>query len=133
MSHTCPSFPLELEREIFEIAATHHPETRPTLLLVAHRVLQWYGIILLARNLIVYILHPGSSLFCTVLLLWAEPLLFWVESLPGGWILPIFFIYNPPNGNMSRTYWHGIPIAISYPFFHFVAMSKGSDCTVQIH
>ncbi|KAJ7241614.1 hypothetical protein C8J57DRAFT_1560829 [Mycena rebaudengoi] len=52
MSHTCPSFPLELEREIFEIAATHHPETRPTLLLVAHRVLQWIEP-LLYRTLVV--------------------------------------------------------------------------------
>ncbi|KAJ7241539.1 hypothetical protein C8J57DRAFT_1368824 [Mycena rebaudengoi] len=42
MSHTSPSLPLELEREIFEIAATHHPETMPILLLVAQRVLQWH-------------------------------------------------------------------------------------------
>ncbi|KAJ7259208.1 hypothetical protein C8J57DRAFT_1515284 [Mycena rebaudengoi] len=42
MSHTCPSFPLELERDIFEIAATHwHPKTMPTLLVVARRVRQW--------------------------------------------------------------------------------------------
>ncbi|KAJ7255562.1 hypothetical protein C8J57DRAFT_1655051 [Mycena rebaudengoi] len=34
---------------------------------------------------------------------------------------------------MSRTYWHGIPTAISYPFFHFVAMSKGSDSLVFIN
>ncbi|KAJ7255626.1 hypothetical protein C8J57DRAFT_1345311 [Mycena rebaudengoi] len=52
MSHTCPSFPLELEREIFEIAATHHPETMPTLLLVAQRVLQWIEP-LLYRTLVV--------------------------------------------------------------------------------
>ncbi|KAJ7241629.1 hypothetical protein C8J57DRAFT_1526790 [Mycena rebaudengoi] len=34
MSHTCPSLPLEIEREIFEIAATHHPEKMPALLLI---------------------------------------------------------------------------------------------------
>ncbi|KAJ7241585.1 hypothetical protein C8J57DRAFT_1368910 [Mycena rebaudengoi] len=52
MSHPCPSIPLELEREIFEIAATHHPETMPTLLLVAQRVLQWIEP-LLYRTLVV--------------------------------------------------------------------------------
>ncbi|KAJ7255550.1 hypothetical protein C8J57DRAFT_598003 [Mycena rebaudengoi] len=52
MSHTFPSFPLEIEREIFEIAATHHPETIPTLLLVAQRVLQWIEP-LLYRTLVV--------------------------------------------------------------------------------
>ncbi|KAJ7241570.1 hypothetical protein C8J57DRAFT_1560745 [Mycena rebaudengoi] len=52
MSHTCPSFPLELEREIFEIAATHHPETMPTLLLVSQRVLEWIEP-LLYRTLVV--------------------------------------------------------------------------------
>ncbi|KAJ7241651.1 hypothetical protein C8J57DRAFT_1369050 [Mycena rebaudengoi] len=41
MSPTCPSLPLELEREIFEIAATHYPQTMPALLLVAQRVLRW--------------------------------------------------------------------------------------------
>ncbi|KAJ7256890.1 hypothetical protein C8J57DRAFT_1343247 [Mycena rebaudengoi] len=54
--YTPPSFPPELEREIFEIAATEHPETIPTLVLVAHRVLHWiepllYRTLLLTRNL----------------------------------------------------------------------------------
>ncbi|KAJ7489066.1 hypothetical protein FB451DRAFT_1552968 [Mycena latifolia] len=35
------AFPVELEREIFETAATLHPETIPALLRVAHRVLVW--------------------------------------------------------------------------------------------
>ncbi|KAJ7241654.1 hypothetical protein C8J57DRAFT_91518 [Mycena rebaudengoi] len=51
-----PSFPPELEREIFEIAATEHPETIPTLVLVAHRVLHWiepllYRTLLLTQDL----------------------------------------------------------------------------------
>ncbi|KAJ7268527.1 hypothetical protein C8J57DRAFT_1509711 [Mycena rebaudengoi] len=37
------SFPPELEREIFEIAATQHPEMMPRLVRVARRVLVWYG------------------------------------------------------------------------------------------
>ncbi|KAJ7209409.1 hypothetical protein C8J57DRAFT_1484284 [Mycena rebaudengoi] len=48
MSLTHPSLPPEpsllppeLEWKIFEIAATDHPKTIPTLLLVARRVLQW--------------------------------------------------------------------------------------------
>ncbi|KAJ7241534.1 hypothetical protein C8J57DRAFT_1368816 [Mycena rebaudengoi] len=52
MSYTCPSIPPELGREIFEIAATHHPETMPTLLLVAQRVLRWIEP-LLYRTLVV--------------------------------------------------------------------------------
>ncbi|KAJ7241564.1 hypothetical protein C8J57DRAFT_1477695 [Mycena rebaudengoi] len=57
LSHTCPSFPLELEREIFEIAATRHPETMPTLLLVAQHVLQWieplvYRTLVVGRTLV---------------------------------------------------------------------------------
>jgi hypothetical protein len=36
-----PAFPADLEREIFELAANRHPETMPSLMLVAHRVLQW--------------------------------------------------------------------------------------------
>ncbi|KAF7369319.1 hypothetical protein MVEN_00260100 [Mycena venus] len=36
-----PYFPRELEREIFETAAELYPETIPTLLLVALRVLEW--------------------------------------------------------------------------------------------
>ncbi|KAJ7255579.1 hypothetical protein C8J57DRAFT_1655082 [Mycena rebaudengoi] len=52
MSHPCPSIPPELEREIFEITATHHPETMPTLLLVAQRILQWIEP-LLYRTLVV--------------------------------------------------------------------------------
>ncbi|KAJ7255660.1 hypothetical protein C8J57DRAFT_1345374 [Mycena rebaudengoi] len=36
-----PSFPLDLEREIFQTSAAEHPEMMPTLVLVAHRVLQW--------------------------------------------------------------------------------------------
>ncbi|KAJ7241540.1 hypothetical protein C8J57DRAFT_1560675 [Mycena rebaudengoi] len=36
-----PSLPLDLEREIFEIAANRHPQTIPALLLVAQRVLKW--------------------------------------------------------------------------------------------
>ncbi|KAJ7255664.1 hypothetical protein C8J57DRAFT_598725 [Mycena rebaudengoi] len=39
--NTPPSFPPELEREMFEMAATEHPNMMPTLVLVAHRVLQW--------------------------------------------------------------------------------------------
>ncbi|KAJ7195983.1 hypothetical protein C8J57DRAFT_1421242 [Mycena rebaudengoi] len=41
MSYTYSYLPPELERKIFEIAATDHPKTIPTLLLVAQRVLQW--------------------------------------------------------------------------------------------
>ncbi|KAJ7607237.1 hypothetical protein FB45DRAFT_929345 [Roridomyces roridus] len=36
-----PYFPPELEREIFETSAVLYPETIPSLLLVAHRVLTW--------------------------------------------------------------------------------------------
>jgi hypothetical protein len=36
-----PILPLELEREIFTIAARVHKETIPTLLRVAHRVFVW--------------------------------------------------------------------------------------------
>ncbi|KAJ7126349.1 hypothetical protein C8R44DRAFT_980137 [Mycena epipterygia] len=36
-----PSFPPELEREIFETAALQYPPIIPSLLLVAHRVLAW--------------------------------------------------------------------------------------------
>ncbi|KAJ7257029.1 hypothetical protein C8J57DRAFT_1649182 [Mycena rebaudengoi] len=36
-----PAFPADLERKIFELAANRHPETMPSLMLVAHRVLQW--------------------------------------------------------------------------------------------
>ncbi|KAJ7255628.1 hypothetical protein C8J57DRAFT_598331 [Mycena rebaudengoi] len=36
-----PVLPPELERIIFELAATRHPKTMPTLLLVAQRVLHW--------------------------------------------------------------------------------------------
>ncbi|KAJ7241613.1 hypothetical protein C8J57DRAFT_1560827 [Mycena rebaudengoi] len=35
------SIPFDLEREIFEMAANHYPETIPALLLVAQRVHQW--------------------------------------------------------------------------------------------
>ncbi|KAJ7255661.1 hypothetical protein C8J57DRAFT_598712, partial [Mycena rebaudengoi] len=50
-----PSFPLDLEREIFEMSAVEHPEMMPALILVAHRVLQWiepllYRTLLLTRN-----------------------------------------------------------------------------------
>ncbi|KAJ7241554.1 hypothetical protein C8J57DRAFT_1244513 [Mycena rebaudengoi] len=53
MSHTCPSFPLELEREIFEIAATHHPETMPTLLLVAQIEPLLYRTLVVGRTTLV--------------------------------------------------------------------------------
>ncbi|KAJ7758114.1 hypothetical protein DFH07DRAFT_1024908 [Mycena maculata] len=48
-------FPPELEREIFETTAILHPQTMPTLLPVAHRVLIWiepllYRFIILARG-----------------------------------------------------------------------------------
>jgi hypothetical protein len=33
---------LELEREVFEIAAAANRKSIPTLLLVAHRVHEWY-------------------------------------------------------------------------------------------
>nr|GAT47284.1 predicted protein [Mycena chlorophos] len=36
-----PRLPLELEREIFEIAASAHPGTVPVLLRVAHRSFEW--------------------------------------------------------------------------------------------
>ncbi|KAJ7131406.1 hypothetical protein C8R44DRAFT_774790 [Mycena epipterygia] len=36
-----PSFPPELEREIFESAAQLYPNTIPNLLLVARRVNEW--------------------------------------------------------------------------------------------
>jgi hypothetical protein len=36
-----PAFPADLEREIFELAANHYPETMLSLMLVAHRVLYW--------------------------------------------------------------------------------------------
>ncbi|KAJ7239499.1 hypothetical protein C8J57DRAFT_1478395 [Mycena rebaudengoi] len=36
-----PIFPPDLEREIFEMTATEHPKTMTSLVLVAHRVLQW--------------------------------------------------------------------------------------------
>ncbi|KAJ7153884.1 hypothetical protein C8R43DRAFT_1001429 [Mycena crocata] len=38
---TEPQFPSDLEREIFEITALIHPETMPTLLRVARRILSW--------------------------------------------------------------------------------------------
>ncbi|KAJ7136582.1 hypothetical protein C8R44DRAFT_868718 [Mycena epipterygia] len=41
-SDLLPSFPLELEREIFETAALQHPATVPSLLLVARRVLAYF-------------------------------------------------------------------------------------------
>jgi hypothetical protein len=37
-----PSFPAELEREIFEATASMHPSAIPTLLRVARRTLIWY-------------------------------------------------------------------------------------------
>ncbi|KAJ7255552.1 hypothetical protein C8J57DRAFT_1655028 [Mycena rebaudengoi] len=40
-SDISPSLPFDLEREIFEMAATRYPETIPALLLVAQRVFQW--------------------------------------------------------------------------------------------
>ncbi|KAJ7241561.1 hypothetical protein C8J57DRAFT_1560732 [Mycena rebaudengoi] len=40
-SGTSLPLPLDLEREIFEMAANRYPETIPALLLVAQRVLQW--------------------------------------------------------------------------------------------
>ncbi|KAJ7866959.1 hypothetical protein B0H14DRAFT_2732029, partial [Mycena olivaceomarginata] len=40
-SDPSPFFPLELEREIFEIAAYFHPETIPSLVLVSRRVYEW--------------------------------------------------------------------------------------------
>ncbi|KAJ7241566.1 hypothetical protein C8J57DRAFT_1244521 [Mycena rebaudengoi] len=40
-SDISPSLPFDLEREIFEMAATRYPETIPALLLIAQRVLQW--------------------------------------------------------------------------------------------
>ncbi|KAJ7813866.1 hypothetical protein B0H14DRAFT_2851827 [Mycena olivaceomarginata] len=41
MDNAHPSVPLELERIVFELAAELYPETIPSLLLVAARVLQW--------------------------------------------------------------------------------------------
>ncbi|KAJ7040945.1 hypothetical protein C8F04DRAFT_1391410 [Mycena alexandri] len=40
-SDPSPILPLELEREIFEEAASHWPETIPSLLLVSHRAYEW--------------------------------------------------------------------------------------------
>ncbi|KAJ7304627.1 hypothetical protein DFH08DRAFT_1089185 [Mycena albidolilacea] len=41
MDNAHPSVPLELERIVFELAAELYPETMPSLLLVAARVLEW--------------------------------------------------------------------------------------------
>ncbi|KAF7369292.1 Tyrosinase central domain-containing protein [Mycena venus] len=41
MGTQTPAFPLDLEQEIFVTTAILYPETMPTLLLVAHRVLVW--------------------------------------------------------------------------------------------
>ncbi|KAJ7765961.1 hypothetical protein B0H14DRAFT_2970042 [Mycena olivaceomarginata] len=41
MDNAHPSVPLELERIVFELAAELYPETIPSLLLVAARVLEW--------------------------------------------------------------------------------------------
>ncbi|KAJ7055779.1 hypothetical protein C8F01DRAFT_1157675 [Mycena amicta] len=38
-----PRLPLDLERDIFILAATIYPKTRPRLLLVARRVFEWIG------------------------------------------------------------------------------------------
>jgi hypothetical protein len=43
-------FPLELEREIFMTAAIIHEETIPTLLRVAHRVLVWQAVVMMAKR-----------------------------------------------------------------------------------
>ncbi|KAK7042208.1 hypothetical protein R3P38DRAFT_2889145 [Favolaschia claudopus] len=56
------SFPFELERHIFEIAAHLHPKSIPTLFLVAHRVKTWlepvlYNVVVFANAL------PGSVCF----------------------------------------------------------------------
>ncbi|KAJ7255549.1 hypothetical protein C8J57DRAFT_1655020 [Mycena rebaudengoi] len=80
-----PSLPLDLERDIFEIAANRHPQTIPILLLVAQRVLKWYCIPLLYRTL-VFIDHESprdSTTFCPEsaklakyvqnMLIWATP------------------------------------------------------------
>ncbi|KAJ7282382.1 hypothetical protein C8J57DRAFT_1463116 [Mycena rebaudengoi] len=54
---TPPTCPPELEREIFEMAAAEHPEMMPTLVLVAHRVLQWIEP-LIYRTLLPHTLSP---------------------------------------------------------------------------
>lgn len=41
LSDAIPFLPMELEREIFEIAAVQNPGGIPSLLLVAKRVLEW--------------------------------------------------------------------------------------------
>ncbi|KAJ7189799.1 hypothetical protein GGX14DRAFT_580418 [Mycena pura] len=51
-----PAFPLDLEREVFEMAALCHPGTIPTLLCVCRRVCEWtepmlYRILFLSRAL----------------------------------------------------------------------------------
>ncbi|KAJ7241650.1 hypothetical protein C8J57DRAFT_1526817 [Mycena rebaudengoi] len=57
------SLPLDLEREIFEIAANRYPESIPTLL-VAQRVLQWIQP-LLYRTLVFRSLLPRDpAAFC---------------------------------------------------------------------
>lgn len=43
-------FPLELEREIFMTAAIIHEETIPTLLRVAHHVLVWQAVVMMAKR-----------------------------------------------------------------------------------
>ncbi|KAJ7206474.1 hypothetical protein GGX14DRAFT_568025 [Mycena pura] len=41
MNQLVPTLPLELERQVFEMAALCHPSTIPTLLLVCHHIHDW--------------------------------------------------------------------------------------------
>ncbi|KAJ7241610.1 hypothetical protein C8J57DRAFT_1560823 [Mycena rebaudengoi] len=83
-SGTSIPLPLDLEREIFEMAANRHPETIPALLLVEQRVLRWIEP-LLYRTL-VFIDHESPrdpAAFCSEsaklakyvqnMLIWAAP------------------------------------------------------------
>ncbi|KAJ7259425.1 hypothetical protein C8J57DRAFT_1340434, partial [Mycena rebaudengoi] len=66
-----PAFPADLEREIFELAANHYPETMLSLMLVAHRVLYWIEP-LLYRLLVIHLnFHPAR--FATSALRLPEP------------------------------------------------------------
>ncbi|KAJ7259392.1 hypothetical protein C8J57DRAFT_1340341, partial [Mycena rebaudengoi] len=63
--------PADLEREIFELAANHHPETMLSLMMVAHRVLYWIEPLLYRLLVIDLNFHP--TLFATSALRLPEP------------------------------------------------------------
>ncbi|KAJ7108925.1 hypothetical protein C8R43DRAFT_1139854 [Mycena crocata] len=98
-----PAFPVELEREIFELVAFLYPECMPSLLLVALRVKTWIEP-MLYRVLFLYcsVGHRPERALTTdtfEVLLKARPTLFqkflrhmWLDSLDGSDVLPTISI-----------------------------------------